>query len=122
MIQYGSYVVCKEYLDNVRIFLSDFFEQTHGKYNFNEWVSFEVPGADFVINLMKGDDQPLTQNMTFELYCGTKEELNNLATRHKTDVKSFLTGTPIKYRYHYVEIHGPRNICKIEINYIEDLG
>ena len=113
--------VCKEHIEEVKDFLSKFFEEERGRYNHPGWVTFKVPNSDFLVNLMRGKDQPMTQNMTFEIYLDSKEELENYAKKHGVEVKSFLaTETESKYRYHYVEFFGPENICKVEVNYSED--
>jgi hypothetical protein len=123
MIKYGSYLVCKNNVAEVRKFLGQFFEERKGKYNHNAWVTFVVSDDDFLINLMRGDDQPMTQNMTFEIDCDSLDELQTHAQKHGCMVQNFLaTGAPQKYRYHYIEIFGPKNICKVEISYSEDIS
>jgi len=68
---------------------------------------------------MKGKDQIMTQNMTFEISCKSLKELEKFAKKFNCKIDSFIaTETNHKYRYHYIEIFGPKNICKIEINYI----
>ncbi len=122
MIKYGSYLVCKEHVQEVRDFLCDFFEEKIDKYNHDNWVTFLILDTNFQVNLMKGNDQPMTQNMTFEIYCDSKEELEKYAEKYKCEIESFVaTETSQPYTYYYIEILGPYNICKIEINYCEDL-
>lgn len=76
---------------------------------------------NFTISLMKGKDQDITQNMTFEISCNSLEDLQKYAKKFHTNVKNFVaTETGKDYRYHFTEVFGPANICKIEINYIED--
>lgn len=121
MTTYGSYLVCKDYIAEVKDFLGQFFEEQEGKYNHDAWVTFIVPGSNFKINLMRGEDQPITQNMTFEIYCNSFKELRGFAEQHGCDIQDFLaTGAVQKYQYHYIEIPGPQNICKVEVNYCED--
>ena len=70
---------------------------------------------------MKGVDQDITQNMTFEITCDSVHQLNEEAGRYGVKVDSFLateTGKP--YKYYYAEVLGPGYICKIELNYIEE--
>ena len=59
---YSLYLVCKEHVEEVRTFLSQFFTETTGPYNYEHWVSFETPDG-FSVNLMEGTDQPITQNV-----------------------------------------------------------
>ena len=71
---------------------------------------------------MRGKGQRITQNMTFEISCKSLKELEKFAKKFKCKINSFVTTeTAYKYRYNYIEIFGPANICKIEINYIERL-
>ena len=122
MIKYGSYLICKEHVREVKDFLGEFFEEKKDKYNHENWVTFVVPNTDFKINLMKGSDQSITQNMTFEIYCESKEGLEKYAKKHNLEIESFVaTETSQPYTYYYIEILGPYNICKIEVNYCEDL-
>ena len=122
MVTYGSYLVCNEYMEEVKRFLMQFFEETPDDYSSEGWTTLVIPDAGFKINLMQDTELPLTQNMTFEIYCSSLEELQSMAVKHKQQVKSFLaTKAPQQYRYHYIDVPGPYNICKVEINYVEDL-
>ena len=118
----SSYLVCHEHVDEVKKFLSKFFKESKGRYNHKNWITFKLPKTDFTINLMKGCDQPLTQHMVFEILCNSMEELKTFAKKNNCKIDSFTateTGKP--YRYHYIQIPGPKNICKIEINFTEEL-
>lgn len=122
MNKYSSYLVCGEHINEVKDFLRDFFKEEKGKYNFENWVTFKTPDTDFVISLMGDADEPLTQNMTFEITPNSFKELEEFAKKYNKEIQSFVaTSAPQKYRYHYLEIQGPRNICKMEINFCEDL-
>ena len=122
MNQYGSYLVCKEHLDEVKDFLGQFYEEKKGKYNHDGWITFVVPGTTFHVNLMRGKDQDMTQNMTFEMGCDSLEELEQYAKKYGKTIDSFVaTETDNKYRYHYIEIWAPKNICKMEISYSQAL-
>lgn len=116
----SSYLVCREHINEVKDFLDQFYEEEKGKHNHDGWITFIVSGTDFMINLMKGVDQEMTQNMTFEITCDSLEQLEEFAKKFNTKIKSFVA-TEIKenYKYHYIEILGPQNICKIEMNYME---
>lgn len=121
MPKYGSYLVCKGYIQEVRDFLGQFFEEERGRYNHEGWITFKTPEG-FLINLMRGADQEMTQNMTFEIYCDSMEELEEYSKRFNTKVENFVvTETDPNYRYHYVEILGPQKICKIEVSYSENI-
>ncbi len=122
MKRYGCYLVCKEHIKSVRKFLNKFFVETKGDYNSPNWITFEIPNSNFIINLMFGKEQEITQNMTFEIYFNSKNELQKFAKKHRHKIKRFrVTNTNQKYIYNYVEILGPRNICKIEASYSEDI-
>lgn len=120
MAVYGSsYLVCKNHINEVKDFLSKFFKERKGKYNHSGWITFEF-NPKFKISLMKGKDQPMTQNMTFEISCKSLKELEKFAERFNCKINSFVaTETDYKYRYYYIELFGPANICKVEVNYIE---
>ena len=121
-VKFDCYLVCKEHINDVRKFLSKFFEEIKGEYSSSNWISFKIPHSDFIINLMVGEDQELTQNMTFEIYFSSKKELEKFAKKHKCKIKIFkVTNTSQKYKYNYVEIFGPKEICKIEANYCENI-
>jgi hypothetical protein len=118
---HSLYLVCKEYTEEVRAFLSQFYTETTGPYNYEHWVSFEIPGG-FSINLMEGEDQPITQNVTLQIDPGSLEHLHELGTRYNQPVQNFLcdeTDTP--YQYYYIEVLGPHGICKIEFSHSEKL-
>lgn len=116
----SSYLVCKEHTQEVRKFLSQFFQEEKTPFSYESWITFIIPDTDFRVNLMDGNDQEITQNMTFEITCDTLEQLQELSKKYNTKVESFLaTETNNSYRYYYIEILGPKNICKIEINFIE---
>ncbi len=122
MIRYGSYLNCKEHVKEVKEFLSQFFEEKKDKYSHENWVTFIIPKTDFKINLMKGDDLPMTEYMVFGIYCDSKKELEEFAHKYNSKIDSFMaTETQQLYRYYYTSIYGPQNICMIEINYIEDI-
>lgn len=120
--KFGCYLVCKEYINEVKKFLKQFFEEEKDGYESPQWITFHPKDSNFKINIMKGENQILTQNMTFEIYFNSMNELKNFAKKHKRKIKSFkVTDTKQKYIYNYAEINGPRKICKIEANYCEDI-
>lgn len=120
MTQYGAYIVCNEYINEVEAFLNQFFPRIENEYTFSGWRTFEMPGNDYVVNLMADDEQPRTQHMTLEIYCDSMDELKRYASEHGAKIENFLaTSTPAQYRYHYFEVMGPHNICKVEISYCE---
>lgn len=122
MTRYGSYLNCKEYVKEVKEFLSQFFEEKKDKYSHDNWVTFLIPNTDFKINLLKGDEHLMTQYMVFEIYCDSKKELEEYAKKYNCEINSFVaTETREPYRYYYIEIFGPKNICMVEINYCEDV-
>lgn len=122
MSKFRSYLVCKDHLEEVRDFLKDFFFEDNGRYNHSGWVTLLVPETSFQVNLMRGHKQPLTQNMTFEIYLDSLENLQRYADKHGCQIESFFaTETAQHYRYYYIEIQGPASICKMEISYSEDL-
>jgi len=118
-LNYSSYLICHEHVKSVRDFLINFFEEIKGKYNHDDWVSFKIPNTDCKVNLMKGSDQELTQNVVFEISCRTMEQLNDFSKKYNIKIDNFVateTGNP--YNYSYIQIPGPANICKIEVSYI----
>ncbi|PIZ82550.1 hypothetical protein COX97_04235 [Candidatus Pacearchaeota archaeon CG_4_10_14_0_2_um_filter_05_32_18] len=113
----SSYLVCRNNINDVKKFLKKFFKEVKGKYNHPGWITFKI-NPKFIVNLMEGNDQIMTQNMTFEICCKSLKELEKFAKKFNCKIDSFVaTETVYKYRYHYIEIFGPANICKIEINY-----
>lgn len=117
-MNYSCYLVCKGHLAVVKNFLSKFFKEKKGKYNHPGWVSFKVPNSKMNVHLMHGKDQPLTKNITFEASCKSKEQLEKLAKRYNSKIESFPASTDnSSYMFYYIEIPGPKNICKIEISY-----
>jgi hypothetical protein len=67
---------------------------------------------------MQGEDQPLTQNMTFEIGVKSLTDLEAYAKTFDCKIDDFLCDeTEYVYRYYYIEIPGPGNICKVEISY-----
>ena len=123
MKKYGSYMVCNEYIKEVRHFLKLFFEELSDEYTSEDWKTFLMPGSKLKVNLMVDKEQSITQNMTFEIYCESLEELKSLAEKHNLKIDSFLsTRSSQNYKYHFIEIFGPHNICKIEINFVENVS
>jgi len=117
----SSYLVCKEHIQEVKKFLSQFFQEEKTPFSYESWITFTVPDTNFRVNLMEGNDQDVTQNMTFEITCNTLEQLKELSKKYNTKIEDFIaTETENPYRYYYIEIPGPKNICKIEINFIEE--
>ncbi|MFB6181596.1 MAG: hypothetical protein ABEJ24_01740 [Candidatus Magasanikbacteria bacterium] len=71
---------------------------------------------------MTGEEQEITQNMTFEIWCDSMKELEKYANEYNEEIKSFIaTETEKDYKYNFIVIPGPQNICKMEINYMQDL-
>lgn len=119
-LQYSSYLICHEYLKEVKKFLLNFFEETIGECNHENWVTFKVPDSNFSVNLIKGTDQEMTQNMVFEIYCESIDQLKSFAKKYNANIKNFLVAeVKSQYTYHYLQISGPQNICKIEFSYIQ---
>ncbi len=122
MGKFTCYMNCKNYVSEVKEFLAQFFEEEKGRYSHSEWVTFKIPKTNFVVNLMSGDDQLITQNMTFEIECESMKELENYAKKYDKKILDFLaTKVEKEYRFYYFEIPGPQNICKIDISFSEDL-
>jgi|GEM_PF-2395975 len=122
MKYHSSYLVCKDHIMEVKDFLSQFFPEEKDKYDHDGWITFKFPETGYQVNLMKGVEQDITQNITFEIACDSLEELEKMAEKYNTKVDSFLTTeTANPYRYHYIEIAGPAGICKVEISYCEDV-
>ena len=119
---YGSYLVCHDHISEIKNFLKQFFNENKGRYNHEGWVTFFIPETEFKVNLMKGNDQELTQNMTFEIDAGSMDNLKKYAEKYKCKIDSFTaTETGKNYKYHYIEIISPKNICKVEISFCEDI-
>lgn len=120
MTKTGLYLVCKEHLQETKVFLSQFFNESINEYNHSKWVTFKTP-EKFLINLMEGAGQQMSQNVTFEIYCKSLEEFREYAKKYNvTEIKSFVTTqAQNKYKYNYIEILGPQNICKFEISWSE---
>lgn len=120
-MQYDMYIVCHDHIERVADFVSTFFEEESGPYNFAGWRTFIVPGTEFRVNLMTGNDQVLTQNVVLEMYATTYDELEQYAAEYGEQIASFdVDDTGHPYRYHYVFLEGPEHICNVEVNYIEN--
>jgi hypothetical protein len=122
MVTYNtSYLVCKEHITEVKTFLNKFYKEIKGKYNHPGWIGFQI-NPYFRVSLMKGKDQIMTQNMTFEINCKSFKELEKFSKKFNCKINSFVaTETGHPYRYNYIEIPGPANICKVEISYSENI-
>lgn len=117
-----SYLVCKESINEVKKFLSKFFKEQKTQYTHSTWITFRIPKTSYTASLMKGKNQKITQNMVFEISCESLGELKKFSNKFKSEIMSFVateTGKP--YRYYYIAVGGPKNICKIEVNYIQHL-
>lgn len=122
MKDFGMYLVCNDHIEEVKNFLKQFFEEIKDEYNYSTWITFKIPNSSFKINLMEGLDQDITQNAVIEIYCESKEELERLSKKHNCKNESFLSEESAqKYQYNYIEIQGPKNICKVEISYCKDI-
>ena len=120
MTTYGSILICNDHINEVREFLKQFFDEHSDGYNYEIWRTFIVPGG-FRINLLVDNEQLITQNMTFEIYCESLDELKSLADKYKQDIESFPSeDSPQTYTYYYFTVRGPESICKLEISYSED--
>ena len=122
----SAYLVCKEHIDDVKKFLRNFFVEKIGVSGDPERVTFKLLDTDSTINLIVGHNLPMTQNITFEIKCKYKEELEEYAKKHNKKVEDILVashflGTSIgrPNRFYYIKIPGPHNICKIDINFTE---
>lgn len=123
MKDFSSYLVCKEHVEDVKKFLAQFFDEIVYKYTHSDWVRFEIPNTNFTVHLMKGDDQDITKNMTFEIGCESLKELEDYAQKYNCKIKSFpCNEAEQKYIYNYIVISGPANICKMEISFAEDIN
>jgi len=120
MTHHDIYLICGEHLEEIKIFLSKFFEEKKDEYIHPNEITFLTPDGYFLINLIEGANQPLTQNVTLEILYKSMEELKKFAKNNKLKVKKILvTGTERPYTCHHVEILSPQNICKIAVNYCE---
>lgn len=122
MTSYSCYLVCKENIDEVKEFLKQFFEEIKNKYNYEEWISFKFPDSNFQINLMYGHEEDLTQNMNFEISVDSLKELEKYSKKYKREIKNFLCNEAEQnYKFYYIEIPGPKDICSVDISYCEDI-
>jgi predicted 3-demethylubiquinone-9 3-methyltransferase (glyoxalase superfamily) len=122
MVKYDAYLVCKENIRDVAKFLKPFFKEKKGRYNHSGWRTFMIPNTNFTINLMKGKGLPMTKNISFEIGCKTKKELEKYSKKFKRKILNFkVTETKKDYIYNYIDLKGPKNICKMEIFYCEDI-
>ena len=120
MIPFSSYLVCREHVQEVRKFLNPFLKEKTSKYTHEKWITFQIPNSEFTVNLMKGADQPRTRNFTFEIGCSSMKELEGYAKKFNCKIENFrVTETTPNYTYHYIEIYGPEDICKVEISFCE---
>jgi len=119
---YSFYLVCHDYIEEVRSFLGNFFQETRGPYNYEHWVTFEVRGANLHFDLMDGKDQMLSQNIVFQLNAKTLDQLHRYAQKYRQPVQSFhCDETKQPYDYHYVFVPGPHDICSVEISVVENI-
>ena len=115
-----SYLVCHDKVSAVRDFLSQFLVEERGDYNHSEWITFKIPNSEFLLNLMAGNQQPLTQNFTLEIQCESLQALRKLASEKGKKLNSFaVTKTAKPYTFHYISLAGPADICKVEANFSE---
>jgi len=105
----------------LKIFSENFFEEIKDKYNYSDWVSFRITN-DFKVNLMFGHKEELTQSFTFEISLGSLDELKEHSKKYGCEIRSFVSKEAEQdYNYSYIEIPGPKDICKVVISYIEDI-
>jgi hypothetical protein len=122
MSKYDAYLICNDHISEVKNFLINFFEEKKDEDNHDGSVTLIVPESTFKINLMKGHNQPLTQNVTFETNLESKDALEWFAKKNNTEIKMFLiSGAEQPCVYNYVEIPGPYNICKIKVFYYDGM-
>lgn len=122
MKKYRCTLVCWDNLNDVASFLEKFFTEVFTSYNHSTWRSFQIPEQDFYINIMEGSDLLLTQDMVFEIECDSFDCLQSYASNFDCDIQMFYSEqSSQKYNYHYIEVNGPKNICKIEISYSENI-
>jgi hypothetical protein len=113
-----SYLVCHDHIQEVKTFLAQFLTETRGKHNHSEWITFEIPRSELILNLMAGKDQPITQNFTLELQCNSYEELESLASKFGKTIHHFkVTKVEEPYTFHFISLPGPAGICKVEGNF-----
>ncbi len=120
MSKYDAYLVCNEHISEVKDFLARFFKEKKDEHNPDGSVTLIVPESNFQINLMKGHNQPLTQNVTFEIIFESIKGLEWFAKKNNTEIKRFLIAkaeTP--HVYNCVEVSGPYDICKIKAVYYD---
>jgi len=114
MNEYGIYLVCKEHIREVEDFLEKFLEKIENKYTHKEWITFKAPSSNFLVNLMVGNEQEMTKNITFEIYCNSLIDLQKFSLDYGMDIQNFVADkSSVQYRYNYIEILGPADICKI---------
>ena len=117
---FSAYLVCGEYVEEVKQFLLRFYPELHTPYTYRDWISFTVPDTNFRFNLMHDKGEPLTQHMTLEMSVHSLDDLQTLAKEFDCEIRDFpCNETDYKYHYHYIEIPGPHDICKMEISYSE---
>lgn len=120
--KFSFYLVCHEHIEEVYDFLIQFFPEMKGVYNYEHWITFDVPEANFHFDIMDGSNQELSKNVTFQMDAGSLEDLEILGKRYGCTIKDFLCDeTDQKYRYYYIEVLGPHSICKMEISYCDNL-
>ena len=118
MSKYDAYLICNDHISEVKDFLAKFFEEKKDEHNSDNSVTFAVPESNFRINLMVGHNQPLTQNVTFEMGTNSLDWLEKFAEKNNTEIKIFMVaGSQQPQMYKYVEVSGPYDICKIKIFY-----
>ena len=118
MSKHNAYLVCGEHISEVKDFLIRFFRWKEDEYDPDGSVTIVVPESNFLINLMKGHNQPLTQNITFEMGVESMEMLEKFAKENNTETKILMvSNVEHPYLHYYVEVLGPYNICKIKAFY-----
>ena len=120
MESYEINLICGDHLEEVERFLSRFFQKKDLENDHQKNVVFLVPNSAYQIKLMRGVNLSLTQGVTLAVVCETRDQLEEFAERTKTEIKELTITGDNPYTHHYVEVPGPQNICKIEVNYRED--
>lgn len=121
MSKHDAYLICNDHISEVKDFLSGFFKEKKDEDSHDNSVTFVAPESNFEINLMEGHNQPLTQNVTFEMGSESRGVLEEFAKKNNTEIKTFMTKEDGQsYMYNYVEVPGPYGICKIKIFYHGD--